>query len=47
MERDVYWVSFLKTHHFDVGLQRKTQGHSHSIMGNNTAKIARERGLKF
>ena len=37
---------FLRTHHFDVGLQRKKQGYSHSIMGNNTAKVARERGLK-
>ena len=45
MERDVYCVCFLKTHHFDVGFERKTWDDSHSIVGN-TAKVDRERGLK-
>lgn len=28
----------LKTHHFDVGLERKAEGATHCLMGNNAAK---------
>ena len=39
--------NFSKTHHFDVGLERKTEVASHCLVGNTPLKkVFQDRGLK-